>query len=178
MYSFEFHKHGNRATYGTSYFYRMFCCFIILVLGVALFSIIREEGSFEKTAVFPTLFMALLFMMLLYRESWTFDNDKREILYVLGFGPFVKKKRYLYDEVVSIEVRRFVKGESGNISGRPLFSNKPQTLFSVRLNRDDVKSLDLERAPERRNKARLERSALFLSEFAGFPLNSFPEKAD
>ena len=169
MFSYDFKvRKGTKAIYGPSRLLKIISLFFFVLLVFGLFSVI-VDGSFSASSLIPTFIIAILALTLLYRDSWVFDNDARNISYVWGFGPFVKKIAYSYDNIERIEVTHFIKGiAEGAAKQEPSWRHRAQVVLSIRIN-EDLK-YDLEIIDEKKSGGKLERNASWLSGFTGISL--------
>ena len=168
MFSYDFRSHHDRAIYGPSILFRFLCSFFLVFLVIGLVSVILSN-EWTIYGLFPVAVIVILSISLLYRDSWIFDNKSREIIFVWGFGPFIKKEKWSYDEIERIEVTHFIKGISETSEKQVAsFRHRTQVVLSIRLNKDEKK--DLEIMGEKKSGGKLERNASWLSGFTGLAL--------
>ena len=168
MFSYDFRSHGERAVYGPSILFRVLCGFFLLFLLIGLVSVVIS-GEWTAFGIFPVMIIILLIFSLLYRDSWIFDNEKKRVLYIWGFGPFVKREEWGYQDIERIEVTHFIKGipetSKKQVSS---WKHRAQVVLSVRFDKDNKK--DLEIMGEKKSGGKLERNASWLSGFTGLAL--------
>lgn len=169
MFSYDFRvKKGNKAIYGPSRVLRILSLFFVVLLLFGLASVLMD-GSFSLSSLIPTCVIILLILTLSYRDSWVFDNESKSIVYIWGFGPFVKRVHLSYSDIERIEVTHFIKGISGDGSGKePSWRHRAQVVLSIRIGEDE--KYDLEIMDEKKSGGKLERNASWLSGFTGISL--------
>ena len=169
MFSYDFKvRKGTKAIYGPSRLLKIISLLFFVLLASGLVSVLAD-GSFSASSLIPTFIILILALTLLYRDSWTFDNETKTITYIWGFGPCVKKLSYSYGEIERIEVTHFIKGIAASAEKQePSWRHRAQVVLSIRI--DEDQKYDLEIMDEKKSGGKLERNASWLSGFTGISL--------
>lgn len=169
MFSYDFRvKKDNKAIYGPSILLKAISLFFTVLLVFGFISVLKD-GSYSLSSLIPTIVLLLLLLTLSYRDAWCFDNDKKRVDYVWGFGPFVKKRSFSYNEIERIEVTHFIKGiPEGAQKQEPSWRHRSQVVLAIRIDEDN--RYELEIMDEKKSGGKLERNASWLSGFTGISL--------
>ncbi|MDY5932061.1 MAG: hypothetical protein SPJ34_08560 [Candidatus Ornithospirochaeta sp.] len=168
MFTYDFKQRGGKAVYGPSILLRGISLLFALVI-IAGFAMALAEGSLDGPLLIPFLFLLLLLVCGLFRDSWVFDNSTRTVTYIAGIGPFVKKHPIPYDEIERIEVTHFIKGiPATSPEQKTSWKHKAQVVLSIRIDEDTKHDIDI--LPEDRSAGKLERNASWLSSYTGLDL--------
>lgn len=168
MFSYDFRSKGNKAFYGPSILFRSLCAIFFVFLTIGFITVV-SSGDWDMLGLIPLAVIILLFLCLIYRDSWIFDNDQKTITYIWGFGPFVKKERYKYSDIKRVEVTHFIKGiPDGAKEQKSSWKHKSQVVMALRIDADTKKPLEI--MGERKSGGKLERNASWLSGFTGLAL--------
>lgn len=98
--------------YRLSRFFSISClCFSLFLLWGLSFSL--AEGVPLTSMIHIVLLLLASLAAAIYRDSWVFDTREGTITSWWGFGPFVKRSSYRFDEVERLELTHFVKGGAG-----------------------------------------------------------------
>lgn len=155
--------------YRVSYGFRIFCGFVLafLLWGIILY---LSEGERLSSMVLPLILAILCLVGLSYRETWIFDNGKGQVTSLFGFGPFVKRTIYPYEDILHLELRHFVRG---TMDEKAVPSRKQRKramiVFSLVLAKDEERKT-IEVIAERVSEGRSERAAQAISAVSGLGL--------
>ncbi len=154
--------------------YRLSRLFSISCLSFSLF--LLWGLSFSLAEGVPLTSMIHIVVLLLaslaaavYRDSWVFDTSEATITSWWGFGPFVKRASYRFDEVERLELTHFVKG--GSDGGTRLLKRRrggAMVVFSIRLVEGGERSIQI--MAERRSAGRVEEAARKIGAATGLSL--------
>ena len=170
MFSYDFREKRRKecAVYGPSIALKALCTFFLIPISVGFF-IALDENTLSLSSIVPVIVALLLIITIIYRDEWIFDNKKREITSVFGFGPFIKKETLSYDAVERIEVTHFIKGiPEYSKTQKASWKHKAQVVLALRINEDDKKILEV--MGEKKSAGKLERNASWLSGYTGLSL--------
>ncbi len=161
-------KAGGIAYQATSFrkvLYALFLAFFLWGMVVTM----RDPEATGSFAV-PIVCSLLCFFGLLYREGWIFDPQKKMVVSLFGFGPFVKKRVFPYEEIKGLTITHFVKGDAkADAKPNRRRHKKAMVVFSL-VTRDD-ESHTIEIIPERSSLGRTERAAQAISAVSGLALD-------
>lgn len=170
MMNYDFRVKGDKAYYGASPFFRLFCALFLVFLLYGVISLYSSDG-FSSVLVIPSIVIFILFFALIYRDECIFDNERKVAIIILGIGPFVRRKVIAYQDIKWIEISHFVRGRAG-IDARPsAWAYQEQIALSIRLGNEAETKYDLDLMSSRKSRGRLERIAGRISSFAGLALH-------
>lgn len=154
--------------YRLSRFFSISClCFSLFLLWGLSFSL--AEGVPLTSMIHIVLLLLASLAAAIYRDSWVFDTREGTITSWWGFGPFVKRSSFRFDEVERLELTHFVKGGSG--SGTRLFKRRwggAMVVFSIKLVEGGERSIQI--MAERRSAGRVEEAARTIGAATGLSL--------
>jgi len=154
--------------------YRISRFFSLLCLSFSLFLLWGLASSLTDGVRFSSMIHIVFLLLIsiagaLYRDSWVFDTSGGTITSLWGFGPFVKRTSYCFDEVDRLELTHFVKG--GSAGGTRLVRRRrggAMVVFSIRLAEGEERSIQI--MGERRSAGRVEEAARRIGAATGLSL--------
>lgn len=156
--------------YAVSNGYRLVYALFCLVIGLGFVSVLGESG-FSASSVIPLGLFCLSFFGLGYRESWTFDPERHQVVYRIGFLLWVRIRAYPSDTIARIEISHFIRGRSPTeINARARGRNKAMVVFSLRMTDDSTK--DVEILSERTSAGRTETVAQITAAAMNLPFHA------
>lgn len=81
--------------------------FILFLFTAAVGSTFIIDPEF---ALLPILILTILLLSSLYKESWTFDGSKQEVIYGFGFIFFYRKTIIPFEQIEKLQITTFIKG--------------------------------------------------------------------
>ncbi len=154
--------------YRLSRLFSAFClCFSLFLLWGLAFSL--KEGVPLSSMIHIVLLLLLSLAGSIYRDSWVFDTGEGTIVSWWGFGPFVKRASFRFDEVERLELTHFIKGASSIDS--PLRGRRwgrAMVVFSIQLIEGGERSIQI--IGERRSAGRVEEAARRIGAATGLSL--------
>lgn len=143
-----------------------------LFLAFFLWGMVVTMGDPEATGSFAVPIACSLFCLfgLLYREGWVFDPQKKTVVSLFGFGPFVKKKVFPYEEIKGLAITHFVKGDT-KADAKPSRKRHKKAMVVFSLVTKDDESHTIEIIPERTSLGRTERAAQAIGAVSGLALD-------
>ncbi|MFA6844991.1 MAG: hypothetical protein WCR02_04635 [Sphaerochaetaceae bacterium] len=147
--------------------FTVFCGAILafLLWGLALN---LSEGMPLSSLKIP-LAMALASVFgVLYRETWSFFPEERKVVSVFGFGPFVKKESFSYEDIQRLELTHFIKGSYDDKAKPNRKRRKAVVVFSLRLSEEETRTIEV--VPEYTSAGRTESAAQALCAVSGLSL--------
>lgn len=154
--------------------YRINRLFSLLCLFFSLFLLWGISYSLREGVLLSSMIHIVILLLIslagsLYRDSWIFDNEEQTITSRWGFGPFVKRTSYHFDEIERLELTHFVKG--GSASGTLLLKRRrggAMVVLSIRLVEGGERSIQI--MGERRSAGRVEQAARKIGAATGLSL--------
>ncbi len=168
-YNLKEDRKRDRAVYAPALSLRILCAVFAFFICLGLILNIISEG-FTLFMLIPLLVLLVLLLTALLRDEWSMDNNKRCFTYVFGFGPFVKKEVFFYDDIKRIEVTHFIKGLLDNTTEKPSWKHKAFVVLAFRMREDEMEIHELEIMPEKKSAGKLERIANLLAAYTGLEL--------
>jgi hypothetical protein len=105
----------------------------------------------------------------LYRDRWSFQTEEEIIVSLWGFGPFVRRASYRFDEVERLELTHFMRGRRAE--GTLLLKRRrgaAMVVFSLRLMEGGERTIQI--IGERRSAGRVEEAARIIGAATGLSL--------
>lgn len=161
------HK-GNRIVYQAASFRKIFYALILAFFVWGMVVTLRDPAATGSFAV-PLACSLLCLAGLLYREAWVFDTEKRKAVSVFGFGPCVKREVYPFEEIKTLSLTHFVKGD-GKKDAKPNRKRHRKAMVVFSLITRDEEHHTLEIVPEQTSLGRTERAAQAISALTGLAL--------
>ena len=117
------------------------------------------------------LILLFLFSLIgaLFRDSWAFDTERREVRSFYGVGPFGKREAIPFNEISHLRLEHFVRG-STDADAKPTKRRfKAMMVFSLSLK--DESSRDIEIIPEKTSGGRTESAIQAISAVSGLSMS-------
>lgn len=117
------------------------------------------------------LCLLLLFSLLgaIFRDSWVFDTQNRQVRSFYGFGPFGKREVIPFSEVSHLALEHFVRGSLDKDAKPTKRRFKAMMVFSLYLK--DESSRDIEIIAEKSSGGRTESAIQAIAAVSGLPLS-------
>ena len=120
------------AVYGPSKLLKAICGIFALFILIGFFIALSEEG-WQSRDILPLIICFLLLLVALYRDEWIISNRDKAFISIWGFGPFVKKDYYKYDDIRRIELTHFVKGIHASMEQKSTLTHKAYCVLSIKM---------------------------------------------
>ncbi|MBI9095699.1 MAG: hypothetical protein JEY71_12525 [Sphaerochaeta sp.] len=116
------------------------------------------------------LVLLLLFSLTgaLFRDSWVFDTEMREVRSFYGIGPVGKREVIPFSEVSHLSLEHFVRGATNKDAKPTKRRFKAMVVFTLCLK--DESSRDIEIIPESTSGGRTEAAVQAIAAVSGLPL--------
>lgn len=154
------------AVYGPSKLLKAICGIFALFILIGFFIALSEEG-WQSRDILPLIICFLLLLVALYRDEWIISNRDKAFISIWGFGPFVKKDYYKYDDIRRIELTHFVKGIHASMEQKSTLTHKAYCVLSIKMKGEEEEKHDIEIIPEKSSAGKIERLAPLMAAYAG-----------
>ena len=154
------------AVYGPSRVLKIVCGLFAFFILVGFLIVFAEEG-WSNSDILPLIITFLLLLVALYRDNWIISNRDKAFISVWGFGPFVKKNIYPYEQIKRLELTHFVKGIHGSMEQKATLTHKAYCVLSIKMKGEEEDKHDIEIIPEKSSAGKLERLALLMAAYSG-----------
>ena len=166
MLHYELHRKESTIRYTLRRHTRMAFLLIALFL---LWGLVLNIG--EGVSIRSMLHIVLLLVAtiggVLYRDGWSFDVEARTIASWWGFGPWVKRESFRFDEVVRLDLSHFIRGSDRDGRIPPKRRQKAMVVFSIILTEERQKTVQV--IPERSSSGRTEAAFDEIARITGLP---------
>ena len=128
-------------------------------LGIALFLLwgllLNVSEGVSVWSMSHIIFLLIVTVAgILYRDGWSFDRDTQIVSSWWGFGPWVKRESFTFDEIIRLDLAHFIKGSAQEGTALPKRRQKAMVVFSLLLTDDRQKTVQI--IPERSSSGRVE----------------------
>lgn len=154
------------AVYGPSKILKLLCGIFALFIFIGFLIALSEEG-WQSSDILPLIILFMLLLVALYRDEWIISNRDRAFISIWGFGPFVKKSKYSYDDIKRVELTHFVKGIHSSMEQKATITHKAYCVLSIKMKGEDEEKHDIEIIPEKSSAGKIERLAPLMAAYAG-----------
>ncbi len=166
---------NDGVAYAPGILFRVISClfFCVVLIGIVLNII---DGTPWHAMIVPVLLCILSFCATCYRESWSFNPQKRCVTSVFGVACFVRRETIPFSSVSRLELNHFVRGSVPGYEEGPTSKvlkpnkrrNKAMVVFSLHLEDDSMR--DIEIIPEKTSQGRTEHAAQVIAAVSGLAL--------
>lgn len=155
-------------TYRISRLFSLLCLLFSLFLVWGLATSYRE-GVGLRSMIHIVVLLAISIGGALYRDSWHFDLPLSQITAVWGFGPFVKRNHFRFDEVERLSLTHVDRSGSPTIP-RLARRRRPSAMVIFSLAMLDGTERTIQVMGERRSAGRVEEAARMIGAATGLSL--------
>lgn len=134
------------------------------------------RGAEASSLVLPSILAVLCLPRILYREKWCFIPGEKRVVSIFGFGPFVRKKAYAYEDISCLEISHFIRGEmpgtgteAGGTGRKARKKKKKEEMVSFVLRLKNDEGATIETIPSRVSHGRTEHAAMVVGALSGIP---------
>lgn len=117
------------------------------------------------------LILLFLFSLLgsIFRDSWVFDIEARQVRSFYGFGPVGKRETIPFSEVSHLSLEHFVRGSTDKDAKPTKRRFKAMMVFSLNLKDESVRNIEI--IPEKTSGGRTESAIQTISVITGLSMS-------
>lgn len=155
-------------SYSESWFFTLSCWVFALFLLWGLVINVREGVPLLSMAHLIFLFFFAL-LGAIFRDSWTFDVENKQVRSFYGFGPFGKQESFSFDEVSHLNLEHFVRGTPDKDAKPTRRRFRAMIIFSLALQDESMR--DIEIIAEKSSAGRTEAALQAIATVTGIPFS-------
>jgi hypothetical protein len=139
----------------------------LAIIGVFLIGMGASGTSVQEIGIFPSLFLLVCCLSLLYEETWIFDRKEGTVTRRFGLLILNTKKTFRKSEIERFCLSSFVRGAQANLGEKKSFFQREMLRLSF-ITGEEMTDIEIQSS---RRKKRMEENGRVIAEFCSRPFD-------